>query len=123
MKKKYDILAPVTMIFLAITSITGILSMNFSHACNFVNQYGHTVKMYNYGIYARDSFFKAPIFIGTDIAILFVVIPMFLYIYIKYIRTKDKLSELKLISMYAVVVYYAASISLELLITDCFWYT
>ena len=111
MKKKCDILAPFTMILMAITSITGILSLNFSYAREFVNQYGHNVKLYNYGIYASDSFFKAPISIGTDFCILFVAIPMFLYLYTKYVKNGDALSELKLISMYAVVFYYAASIA------------
>lgn len=120
MKKKKDYLAIVIIILLCITSITGILSMNFNHAHDFVNQYGHTVKIYGYGIYAFDSYFQAPISIGTDICILLVVIPMFLVSYLNYIKKSDVISELKLISMYAVIFYYAASISFGLTYNQLF---
>jgi hypothetical protein len=110
MSKKNDYLAIAIMILLFITSITGILSLNFNYAYDFINQYGHTVEMYGYGIYSFDSYFQAPISIGTDICILLVVIPMFLVKYLNYMKMRDVISELKLISVYAVVFYYATSI-------------
>lgn len=110
MSKHKDILAIITMILIVVTSVAGILSLNFNRAFEFVNQYGHTVQIYGYGIYANDSYFQAPISIGTDICILFVVFPMFLYTYIHYMKRRDKVSELKLVTVYAVVFYYAASI-------------
>lgn len=110
MSKRKDYLAVIIIILLFITSIAGILSMNFNSAYDFMNQYGHKVKIYGYGIYAFDSYFQAPISIGTDISILLVVIPMFLASYLKYLKKGDVLSELKLISVYAAVLYYAASI-------------
>lgn len=111
MTKGRDILAVIIMLLLLIITITGILSLDFSYAHDFINQYGQTVSIYGYGIYAFDSYFSAPIFIGTDICILFFVVPMFIYIYINYRRGNSFTSELKLISVYAVVFYYAASIS------------
>lgn len=111
MNKKKDILAIVTMISMCVTSICGILSMNFEYAHDFINQYGHTVKIFGYGIYANDSYFKAPISIGTDFCILFVLVPLFLYTYLQYQKRADMVSEMKLISVYAVVFYYAASIA------------
>lgn len=111
MNKKKDILAIVTMINMCVTSICGILSMNFEYAHDFINQYGHTVKIFGYGIYANDSYFKAPISIGTDFCILFVLVPLFLYTYLQYQKRADLVSEMKLISVYAVVFYYAASIA------------
>ena len=111
MNKKKDFLAIVTVICMCITTICGILSMNFEYAHDFVNQYGHTVKIFGYGIYANDSYFKAPISIGTDFCILFVLVPMFLYTYIQYQKKADMISEIKLISVYAVAFYYAASIA------------
>ena len=111
MNKKKDFLAIVTVICMCITTICGILSMNFEYAHDFVNQYGHMVKIFGYGIYANDSYFKAPISIGTDFCILFVLVPMFLYTYMQYQKKADMISEIKLISVYAVAFYYAASIA------------
>ncbi len=114
MKSKQDWLAVVTIILMIITSVVGIISLNFSTSYDFINQYGHTVEMYGYGIYAHDTYFQAPISIGTDICILSVVVPMFIHTYVDYRKRKDAVSQLKLISMYAVALYYAASISFRL---------
>lgn len=111
MKKKKDILAMITILCLCITSICGILSLNFEYAHDFVNQYGDTVKIFGYGIYANDSYFKAPIFIGTDFCILFILVPLFLYTYWNYYKKGDTVTEIKLISVYAVALYYAAGIA------------
>lgn len=111
MNKRKDWFAVVTILLMCITTISGILSINFSHAYNFLNQYGQSVSIYGYGVYKFDSYFKAPISIGTDFCILFVLVPMFIYTYIQYHRSNDSIAELKLISVYAVVFYYAASIS------------
>ena len=111
MKKRKDYIAIITIILLCVTTISGILSLNFSHAYDVVNQYGQTVSLYGYGIYAFDTYFKAPISIGTDFCILFVLVPMFLSTYMKYRTKNDAVSELKLISVYAVAFYYAASMA------------
>ncbi len=114
MSKQRDYVAIATIILLMITSIVGILSLDFSHGYNFINQYGHTVKIYGYGVYAFDTFFQAPISIGTDMCILFILVPLFIYTYRNFLRRNDKISALKLISVYAVAFYYAASIVLGL---------
>lgn len=114
MSKRHDYCAIATIIFLMITSIAGICSLNFSHSYDFVNQYGQTVKMYGYGLYAFDTYFQAPVSIGTDIRILFLLVPMFLYTYLNFYRKRDKISELKLICVYATAFYYATSISFGL---------
>jgi len=72
------------------------------------------VKIYGYGLYAFDTYFQAPISIGTNICILLVVIPLFIWTYLNYIKKEDAISELKLTSVYAVALYYAASISFGL---------
>lgn len=111
MTKRKDLLAVITLLFLCVTAIPGILSIDFSHVHSFTNQYGQTVSIYGYGIYAFDSYFKAPILIGTDFCILFILVPMFLYTYIKYRQSNNSLDELKLISVHSVALYYAASIA------------
>lgn len=114
MNNRRDLLAITTMILLVITSIAGIVSLNFNYAYDFINQYGHSVKLYGYGIYAYDSYFQAPISIGTDMCILIVFVPLFLTTYINYIKRGNQSSELKLISVYFVALYYAVSISFGL---------
>lgn len=111
MIKRKDWLAVITLLVMCVTTIPGVLSIDFSHSYSFLNQYGQSVSIYGYGIYAFDSYFKAPISIGTDFCILFVLVPMFLYTYIKYRKSNDSLAELNLISVYSAALYYAASIA------------
>ncbi len=110
MRIRRDYLAIITIILLIIAGVAGILSLNLEHSYEFVNQYGHSVQMYGYGIYAFDTYFQAPVSIGTDIFIILVLVPLFIYTYIIYMKKGDKVSQLKLISLYSVAFYYAASI-------------
>lgn len=114
MTKRRDYLAIITIILLIVTSVAGIFAINFKESYDFINQYGHTVQMYGYGIYAYDTYFQAPISIGTDICILFVVVPMFIYTYLNYVKNGDMISKLNLISIYAGAFYYAASLAFGL---------
>lgn len=82
------ILTLLTALLLCTTSLAGVLSLNFTHSYPIVNMYGHSVEMYGYGIYAYDTYFFAPVFIGSDICILCVVIPMFIRSYGSYRRGK-----------------------------------
>lgn len=111
MKRRKDYLAVATIILLGIASIAGILSIDFSHGFYYTNQYGHQVELYGYGIYARDTYFKAPISIGTDICILFLLVPTFLYTYLRYRKSEEESLKLKMISVYAVSLYYGASMA------------
>lgn len=112
MKKRRHLLPAISIILLCITSIGGILSMNFSYSYDMTNQYGSVVKMFGFGIYAHDSYFKAPILIGSDFAILLVLVPIFIYTHIKHCKNLTDIHKLKLASVYAVALYYAASLSL-----------
>lgn len=114
MAKKKDYLAVITIVLVFVTSMAGLLSINFTKAYDFVNQYGHIVEMYGYGIYANDTYFQAPISIGTDICTLFVGVPLFIFAYMNYSKKGDVVSRLKLISIYAAVFYYAASLAFGL---------
>ncbi len=111
MKKKINLLPFITILLLCVTSVVGILSMDFSKGYDVTNQYGTVVRIFGNGIYAHDSFFKAPISIGTDFCILFVLVPLFIYTYIRNITHNTNISRVKLMSVYAVSFYYAASLS------------
>ena len=83
MSKRNDWLTIMTIVLMMVTSVTGILSWNLSCSYEITNLYGQTVKMYGYGLYSYDTYFQAPISIGTDICILFLVVPIYVYTYIK----------------------------------------
>ena len=95
---------------LVFVSLAGILSMDFSKSSSYVNQYGDTVRLFGSGIYKADSYFKAPIFIGTDIAVLFFLVPMLIAAIVKDIKTTDYKTKLRLVSVEAVALYYACSL-------------
>lgn len=111
MKYKKDFLSIVSILLLIIIAGTGVISMDFSKSFDITNQYGDVVKMYGTGIYAHDSFLKAPIFIGTDFCILLVLVPLFIYSLWRNRIERSNKSMIKLLSVYAVAFYYAASIS------------
>lgn len=111
MKYRKDILSIVSILLLIVISGTGVLSIDFSKSFEVTNQYGDIVKMYGSGIYAHDSFFKAPILIGTDICVLFGLVPLFIYSFLQNRNERSNRSKVKLLSVYAAAFYYAASIS------------
>lgn len=105
-----DTLIILQILLLVIITIAGIFSFSTEHIYEITNRYGDLVKIYGYGIYANDSLLMAPIFIGTDYAVLFAVIPMQIITLIlnrQYRSTKTKLFTMSLI---ATVCYYATSI-------------
>lgn len=111
MNKKLDVLSIITIFLLCVTTIVGILSLNFQHSYYILNQYIEPNQMYGYGIYSHDTFFKATISIGTDFCMLFVLVPMFVKSYIQHRKDASSVSRLRLISVYAVALYYATSMS------------
>jgi len=111
LEKKKDILSIVIIVLLIVISATGVLSLDFSRSYEVTNQFGDMVKMYGNGIYAHDSYFAAPIFIGTDFMILFIFVPLFIYTYFQNAKRSSNSTKLKLMSVYSVAFYYAASLS------------
>lgn len=109
MKRTRDYLSIITILLLAVTAIGGILSMDFTKSYEIVNQYGQTVQMYGAGLYQHDTYFKAPINIGSDFCVLFVLVPMFLSYLYSFQKTGHNHARLKLIAVYGISFYYAAS--------------
>ncbi|NLD43698.1 MAG: hypothetical protein GX657_09400, partial [Chloroflexi bacterium] len=110
MEKDQHILSIVTIALLIVVSATGVLSLDFSASYDVTNQYGETVRLFGHGIYAHDSYFAAPIFIGTDVMILFIFVPLFIYTYFQNAKEPTNITKPKLMSVYAVACYYAASL-------------
>lgn len=129
MKKHLPEIA-IIMLLIAV-SLCGIFSLDFTKATTYINQYGDTIKLFGSGIYKADSYFKAPIFIGTDFAVLGFIVPLFISFLISEIKANAKNNstsapaagdnkdisntnifkpQLHLISIEATSLYYAASL-------------
>ncbi|SHI93487.1 hypothetical protein SAMN02745163_01053 [Clostridium cavendishii DSM 21758] len=109
--KGIDILIIFIIILLIVITILGLCSFGTDKSYVIINQYGDNVKIFGNGIYAHDSYFKAPIFIGTDCTILFLVVPMMIFALIREIKKRTIKSKLFLTSFTAIVLYYATSIA------------
>jgi len=109
--KVFNVLIIFTIILLILITLVGIISFNTDKSYTITNQYGHEVKIFGSGIYEHDSYFRAPIFIGSDATMLILVVPLLLITLIKNIKNKTVKSKLFLSSLLAVVLYYAASIA------------
>lgn len=114
MNKKFKTehcLVLVLAVLLVIITGVGLLSFRLGYEFITVNQYGDTIKMFGYGIYAHDSYFKAPIFIGSDATMLFIVLPLLIWSLIRDIKHSTNQSKLILLSLVGVILYYATSIA------------
>lgn len=100
----------IIILLLIIISLCGILSLDFSKVYSYINQYGDEVKLFGSGIYKDDSYFKAPIFIGTDLCVLFFGVPLFIISLIKDFRNNTENTQLRLVSIEAISLYYAVSL-------------
>lgn len=94
-----------------LTSAIGLLYRTGGKTFDFVNQYGDTVKMYGDGLYARDSYFMAPIFRGTDFTILCFAIPVLIVAFMLDVKEKKLKNRLFLMSVISLFTYYSASIA------------
>ena len=100
----------LVVIVLIVVSIAGVLSWNTGNSFYTVNQYGEEILMWGSGVYARDSYMKAPIFIGTDICVLVVLVPMLIYTMIKGKEDESDIHKIKLMSIFGTLTYYAMSL-------------
>lgn len=104
-------LALVLAVLLVIITGAGLLSFRLGYDFLTVNQYGDSIKMFGYGIYAHDSFFKAPIFIGSDATMLFIGVPLLIWSMLNDVKHATNKSKLILVSVVGIVLYYATSIA------------
>lgn len=100
-----------TIVLLLIITIYGVCSFNTNNTYETINQYGDSIKIFGTGIYAHDSYFKAPIFIGTDFTILVVVLPLFILSFFKLKKKRTVENYITCFAIFALILYYAASIS------------
>lgn len=114
MNKKIEIISMLNVIIILITAIVticGICSFNTEFSYNTVNQYGQSIQMWGTGVYAHDSFFKTPIFIGSDFTILTGILPLAVLVFLK-MQLKPKLEIfIQNLAVMSILLYYTASIA------------
>jgi len=111
LKPIYKSLNILLLLLTLLVTIRGICSFNTAHTYNAINQYGENIKMWGAGIYAHDSYFKAPIFIGSDFTILIFVIPMAIVTFIKTGKTPSIEHFIRSFGVFCLLLYYSASLA------------
>ena len=101
----------VTILLVMVVTITGILSFDPGQSYYAMNQYGESIRIWGSGIYSHDSFFKAPIHIGTDFTVLFVVVPLALYSFTKFWKKQSVERYIQNFGYISLLLYYSASIA------------
>lgn len=108
-KRAFNILNILILLLLLIVSICGICSFNTACSYEAVNQYGETIQIWGAGIYAHDSYFKAPIFIGSDFTILICVVPLAIVTFFRIKKVSAIEYDIRMFGILSLLLYYSAS--------------
>ena len=94
-----------------IVTICGVCSFHNEHSYEIMNQYGQCIRIWGAGIYAHDSYFKAPIFIGSDFTVLVVVNPLLIISFRRLIINPLLENFIDNFAMMSLLLYYSASLA------------
>ena len=111
MNKALIVLNKVTILLVLVVTITGVFSFDPGQSYYAMNQYGESIQIWGSGIYSHDSFFKAPIQIGTDITVLFVVVPLTLYSFTKFRKEQSMERYIQNFGYISALLYYSACLA------------
>jgi hypothetical protein len=104
-------LVPFMGIFALVAAGVGLFWQNGGSPFSFTTLHGQTVQMYGQGIYSFDTYFKAPIFRGTDAVTIFLSIPLLVFASVLYRRGSLR-GQIFLTGMLACFLYNSASVAL-----------
>ncbi len=104
-------------LLLLVMSAAGVFYTTVRFEGTAQNVYGDQVTLFGRGLYGYESFFKGPIFVGTDIVILMLLV-LFLVV-MTAVRHAHVRSSLR-IGFYTVFLYYSASLSFGTMINPLF---
>lgn len=108
---KFEILIIVIILLLIIIATVGFISFHTDSSYFVKNQYGEDVRIFGSGIYSHDSYFRAPIFIGSDATMLFLTVPLLVIALVIEIKNRTEKAKLFLNALLGMVLYYSASIA------------
>ena len=111
MNKALIVLNKVTILLVLVVTITGVFSFDPGQSYYAMNQYGESIQIWGSGIYSHDSFFKSPIQIGTDITVLFVVVPLTLYSFTKFRKEQSMERYIQNFGYISALLYYSACLA------------
>lgn len=114
MKSKY--LDLILIIVVLLVSGVGIFYTKVHTTGTAINIYGDVVTFFGRGIYARESLFKGPIYVGTDL-VLFLIASS--YGVLLYLKEQKKLNIIKL-GYYTIFTYYSASLAFGTIMNEMF---
>lgn len=103
------ILNGVILALAILVTLCGVASFRPGHSFPVQNPYGETVWLWGAGVYARDSYFKAPIFAGSDCTILLFVLPWVAFTLWRMAKRPGCESQIGNFSAICLLLYYAAS--------------
>lgn len=109
-KRVFNIIGGLILLLLMIVTIYGLSSFNTAHSYEIVNQYGENIRIWGAGIYAHDSYFKAPIFIGSDFTILICGVPLVIVIFFRAKKSNVTEYNIRMIEILSLLLYYSASL-------------
>ncbi len=115
MRKNMWVVLTLNGVILALAllvTLCGLASFRPGQAYPVQNSYGETILLWGAGVYAHDSQFKAPIFIGSDLTILAVVLPWAAVTCRRLWKRQDLESRIQNFSAVCLLLYYAASAAL-----------
>lgn len=101
----------IIILLLLIITICAISSFDTSYSYEIVNQYGENIQMWGAGIYAHDSYFKAPIFIGSDFTILLFIVPLTIITLLRNKKGSAIDYDIRVFGILSMLLYYSASLA------------
>ncbi len=111
LNKSFCFLNCFIIILLFIVTILGICSLKTGNDYFVTNQFGENIRMWGSGLYKHDSFFRATTFIGTDITILFVLVPLIFISFYKLNKNPTIENYIQNLSTIATSLYYSTCLS------------
>lgn len=102
-------LVPLIAIFVFVAAGAGLFWQDSGTPYSFTTLHGQSIQIYGQGLYRNDSYFKAPIFRGTDFVTLFICLPLLIISFVLYRRGSLK-GGILLIGMLSFFLYDSISL-------------
>lgn len=109
-KRVFNITGGLILLLLLIVTICGLSSFNTARSYEIVNQYGKNIRIWGAGIYAHDSYFKAPIFIGSDFTVLICGVPLLIITFLRIKKVSSVEYNIRMFEILSLLLYYSASL-------------
>ena len=110
-KHLFTVLSALIIVLSLVVTIYGVCSFDMTRSYYVTNPYGDEVQIWGAGIYRHDTYFKVPIFVGSDLTVLIFVIPFAIFAFCKAIQKESFENLLRGFSVVSLLLYYSASLA------------